>query len=205
MHLELGRLRAGSWLSSRKTSQNSQVSDKFICIKWGCEEQGMGTEHMHVRLSPSIDTYRWGGGTKYFVTVIFCAELQSKCHAEMLVKSKSKLKSLFKECLPETHQKCVMSFSNNDAHIYFFRPARNAGCILCSCFVTQKELMKLNCISAYLRAEPHESRFALKENTEQFPASLAFYLKRRQQFIFQSVQGFPLLPTPPSQLRHWYH
>lgn len=65
--------------------------------------------------------------------------------------------------------------------------------------------MKLNCIFAYLMAEPLESRFALKENTEQFPASLAFYLKRGQQFIFQSVQGFSPLPVPPNQLGHRYH
>lgn len=45
VHLELGRLRAGSWLSARKTSQNSQVSDKFIRIKWSCEGQGMETVH----------------------------------------------------------------------------------------------------------------------------------------------------------------
>lgn len=48
VHLELGRLRAGSWLSSRKTSQNNQVSDKFLHIKWSREGQGTG---MHVRLS----------------------------------------------------------------------------------------------------------------------------------------------------------
>lgn len=48
VHLELGRLRAGSWLSSRKTSQNNQVSDKFLHIKRSREEQGTG---VHVRLS----------------------------------------------------------------------------------------------------------------------------------------------------------
>ena len=54
VHLELGRLRAGSWLSSRKTSQNSQVSDKFICIKWGCEGQGTGTVHRRAREAQSF-------------------------------------------------------------------------------------------------------------------------------------------------------
>lgn len=60
--------------------------------------------------------------------------------------------------------------------------------------------MKPNCISAYLTAEPQESCFPLQENTEQFPASLAFYLKRGQQLIFQSEQGLSPLPVPPSPL-----
>lgn len=57
--------------------------------------------------------------------------------------------------------------------------------------------MKPNCISAYLTAEPQESCFPLQENTEQFPASLAFYLKRGQQLIFQSEQGLSPLPRAP--------
>lgn len=77
-------------------------------------------------------------------------------------------------------------------------------CIFCSCFVYQKELMKPNCISAYLPAEPQESCFPLQENTEQFPASLALHLKRGQQFIFQSEQGLSPLPVPPSLLRHQF-
>jgi len=61
--------------------------------------------------------------------------------------------------------------------------------------------MKLNHIFACLAARPHESCFPLEENTEQFPASPALYLKRGQRFISQSVQGFSPLPALPNQLR----
>ncbi|NXX89602.1 INADL protein, partial [Centropus bengalensis] len=44
VHLELGRLRAGSWLSSRKTSQNSQVS------------QQSAHSHFHPALAPVLST-----------------------------------------------------------------------------------------------------------------------------------------------------
>lgn len=39
VQLEIGRLKAGSWLSSRKTSQNSQVSGRW-CInkKWEADD-----------------------------------------------------------------------------------------------------------------------------------------------------------------------
>lgn len=111
---------------------------------------------------------------------------------------------LLKECLPKAHQKSGISFSNDHAQNYFFfwfeDLQKLLECIFCSCFVYQKELMKPNCISAYLAAEPQESCFPLQENTEQFPASLAFYLKRGQQFIFQSEQGSPLSCAPqPAQ------
>uniref|UniRef100_A0A669PFB7 PATJ crumbs cell polarity complex component n=1 Tax=Phasianus colchicus TaxID=9054 RepID=A0A669PFB7_PHACC len=44
VHLELGRLRAGSWLSSRKTSQNSQVN------------QQSAHSHFHPTLAPVLST-----------------------------------------------------------------------------------------------------------------------------------------------------
>ncbi|KAK2543198.1 Inadl isoform A [Columba livia] len=44
VHLELGRLRAGSWLSSRKTSQNSQVSQQSV------------HSHFHPALAPVLST-----------------------------------------------------------------------------------------------------------------------------------------------------
>uniref|UniRef100_A0A8B9D0G5 InaD-like protein n=1 Tax=Anser brachyrhynchus TaxID=132585 RepID=A0A8B9D0G5_9AVES len=44
VHLELGRLRAGSWLSARKTSQNSQVS------------QQSAHSHFHPALAPVLST-----------------------------------------------------------------------------------------------------------------------------------------------------
>nr|XP_009686867.1 PREDICTED: inaD-like protein [Struthio camelus australis] len=44
VHLELGRLRAGSWLSSRKTSQNSQASQQSV------------HSHFHPALAPVIST-----------------------------------------------------------------------------------------------------------------------------------------------------
>ncbi|KFQ36221.1 InaD-like, partial [Mesitornis unicolor] len=44
VHLELGRLRAGSWLSSRKTSQNSQAS------------QQSAHSHFHPALAPVLST-----------------------------------------------------------------------------------------------------------------------------------------------------
>ncbi|XP_010714353.1 inaD-like protein isoform X3 [Meleagris gallopavo] len=44
VHLELGRLRAGSWLSSRKTSQNSQVN------------QQSAHSHFHPALAPVLST-----------------------------------------------------------------------------------------------------------------------------------------------------
>ncbi|XP_069718044.1 inaD-like protein [Phaenicophaeus curvirostris] len=44
VHLELGRLRAGSWLSSRKTSQNSQAS------------QQSAHSHFHPTLAPVLST-----------------------------------------------------------------------------------------------------------------------------------------------------
>lgn len=36
VQLEIGRLRAGSWASSRKTSQNSQVGDVFLADSLSC-------------------------------------------------------------------------------------------------------------------------------------------------------------------------
>ncbi|NXK26330.1 INADL protein, partial [Arenaria interpres] len=44
VHLELGRLRAGSWLSSRKTSQNSQASQQSV------------HSHFHPALAPVLST-----------------------------------------------------------------------------------------------------------------------------------------------------
>ncbi|NXS32365.1 INADL protein, partial [Pomatostomus ruficeps] len=44
VHLELGRLRAGSWLSSRKTSQNSQASQQSV------------HGHFHPALAPVLST-----------------------------------------------------------------------------------------------------------------------------------------------------
>ncbi|XP_076196160.1 inaD-like protein isoform X3 [Aptenodytes patagonicus] len=44
VHLELGRLRAGSWLSSRKTSENSQVSQQSV------------HSHFHPALAPVLST-----------------------------------------------------------------------------------------------------------------------------------------------------
>ncbi|NXL48520.1 INADL protein, partial [Podilymbus podiceps] len=44
VHLELGRLRAGSWLSSRKTSQNSQASQQSV------------HSHFHPTLAPVLST-----------------------------------------------------------------------------------------------------------------------------------------------------
>uniref|UniRef100_A0A8C4V8H0 PATJ crumbs cell polarity complex component n=1 Tax=Falco tinnunculus TaxID=100819 RepID=A0A8C4V8H0_FALTI len=44
VHLELGRLRAGSWLSSRKTSQNSQASQHSV------------HSHFHPALAPVLST-----------------------------------------------------------------------------------------------------------------------------------------------------
>ncbi|NXJ94467.1 INADL protein, partial [Corythaixoides concolor] len=44
VHLELGRLRAGSWLSARKTSQNSQVSQQSV------------HGHFHPTLAPVLST-----------------------------------------------------------------------------------------------------------------------------------------------------
>ncbi|XP_062353199.1 inaD-like protein [Cinclus cinclus] len=44
VHLELGRLRAGSWLSSRKTSQNSQASQQSV------------PSHFHPALAPVLST-----------------------------------------------------------------------------------------------------------------------------------------------------
>ncbi|NWS19956.1 INADL protein, partial [Pachyramphus minor] len=44
VHLELGRLRAGSWLSSRKTSQNSQTSQQSV------------HSHFHPALAPVLST-----------------------------------------------------------------------------------------------------------------------------------------------------
>ncbi|NXD83065.1 INADL protein, partial [Halcyon senegalensis] len=44
VHLELGRLRAGSWLSSRKTSQNSQASQQNV------------HSHFHPALAPVLST-----------------------------------------------------------------------------------------------------------------------------------------------------
>lgn len=165
--------------------------------------KGSGVQGLSRRVCPSIDIHCWGCGTKQFIT-----QLKRKCHAVTLRKWNNRLMILlfvrggfFSETM---YQKFVIFSSNNDAQ-EFFRLAENAECLFCSCFVNQNELMKLNCIFAYLVAEPHESCFALKENTEQFPASLAFYLKRGQQFIFQSVQGFPPLLTSPNPLRHWYY
>ncbi|XP_030311143.1 inaD-like protein isoform X3 [Calypte anna] len=44
VHLELGRLRAGSWLSSRKTSENNQVSQQSV------------HSHFHPALAPVLST-----------------------------------------------------------------------------------------------------------------------------------------------------
>uniref|UniRef100_A0A8C5X9B1 PDZ domain-containing protein n=1 Tax=Malurus cyaneus samueli TaxID=2593467 RepID=A0A8C5X9B1_9PASS len=52
VHLELGRLRAGSWLSSRKTSQNSQAS-----------QQGVHS-HFHPALAPVLSTLQSFVSTK---------------------------------------------------------------------------------------------------------------------------------------------
>lgn len=60
VQLEIGRLRAGSWTSSRKTSQNSQVVDGFpldwlTCPNWekvphfinDCLETMCNIQHIH--------------------------------------------------------------------------------------------------------------------------------------------------------------
>ncbi|XP_061325609.1 inaD-like protein isoform X1 [Pezoporus flaviventris] len=52
VHLELGRLRAGSWLSSRKTSQNSQASQQSV------------HSHFHPALAPVLSTLQNFVGTK---------------------------------------------------------------------------------------------------------------------------------------------
>uniref|UniRef100_A0A8C6JU01 Uncharacterized protein n=1 Tax=Melopsittacus undulatus TaxID=13146 RepID=A0A8C6JU01_MELUD len=52
VHLELGRLRAGSWLSSRKTSQNSQASQQSV------------HSHFHPALAPVLSTLQSFVGTK---------------------------------------------------------------------------------------------------------------------------------------------
>ncbi|XP_063263015.1 inaD-like protein isoform X2 [Prinia subflava] len=52
VHLELGRLRAGSWLSSRKTSQNSQASQQSV------------HSHFHPALAPVLSTLQSFVSTK---------------------------------------------------------------------------------------------------------------------------------------------
>ncbi|XP_066049037.1 inaD-like protein isoform X2 [Chamaea fasciata] len=52
VHLELGRLRAGSWLSSRKTSQNSQASQQSL------------HSHFHPALAPVLSTLQSFVSTK---------------------------------------------------------------------------------------------------------------------------------------------
>ncbi|NXD64050.1 INADL protein, partial [Eolophus roseicapillus] len=52
VHLELGRLRAGSWLSSRKTSQNTQASQQSV------------HSHFHPALAPVLSTLQNFVGTK---------------------------------------------------------------------------------------------------------------------------------------------
>ncbi|XP_066181476.1 inaD-like protein isoform X4 [Sylvia atricapilla] len=52
VHLELGRLRAGSWLSARKTSQNSQASQQSV------------HSHFHPALAPVLSTLQSFVSTK---------------------------------------------------------------------------------------------------------------------------------------------